>query len=308
LLAIRYNAQMNKNTLNHTAKIMDGNLVSKATLESVHDAIEQHLQSNGRRPGLAVVLVGNDPASSIYVNAKRRDCEKAGVLAKDFDLPEDISQQALLDLIEELNRDEEIDGILVQLPLPDHIDEVAITNSINVKKDVDGFHAFNVGRLALRQPGLRPCTPRGIITLLNYYGIDTKGQNCVIVGASNIVGRPMGLELLHQGATVTTCHRFTRDLESFVRNAEILVVAVGKPGIVKAEWVKEGAIVVDVGINRLESGKLVGDIDFEKAAQRAAWISPVPGGVGPMTRSTLMVNTAEACGITVPEPRAGALK
>lgn len=284
---------------------MDGNLVSKTTLASVHDAIESHLQHGGRRPGLAVVLVGSDPASSIYVNAKRKDCEKAGIIARDFDLPAETSEQDLLALIDKLNSDDTVDGILVQLPLPEHIDEVAITNSINVKKDVDGFHAFNVGRLALRQPGLRPCTPRGIMTLLNFYGLDVKGKHCVVVGASNIVGRPMGLELLLQGATVTTCHRFTRDLEYFVRHAEVLVIAVGKPGIVNAEWVADGAIVVDVGINRLESGKLVGDIDFVEAAKKAAWISPVPGGVGPMTRSTLMVNTAEACGITVPQPRAG---
>lgn len=294
---------MNKNTNNPTAHIMDGNLVSKTTLISVHDAIESHLKQGGRRPGLAVVLVGSDSASSIYVNAKRKDCEKAGIIARDFDLPAETSQKELLALIDKLNNDASVDGILVQLPLPEHIDEVAITNAIHVAKDVDGFHAFNVGRLALRQPGLRPCTPRGIMTLLNYYDIDVKGRYCVIVGASNIVGRPMGLELLHQGATVTTCHRFTRNLEFFVRHAEVLVVAVGKPGIVKADWVAEGTIVVDVGINRLESGKLVGDINFAEAAKKAAWISPVPGGVGPMTRSTLMVNTAEACGITVPQPR-----
>lgn len=302
----RYNAQMNKNTQNQIAQIMDGNLVSKTTLESVRSAIQDHLENGGRRPGLAVVLVGSDPASKIYVNAKRQDCEKAGILASDFDLPAATSQQDLLALINKLNKDDKIDGVLVQLPLPAHIDEVAITNAINVKKDVDGFHAFNVGRLALRQPGLRPCTPRGIMTLLNYYGIEVKGRHCVVVGASNIVGRPMGLELLHQGATVTTCHRFTKNLEFFVRHAEVLIIAVGKPGIVKAEWLSAGTVVVDVGINRLESGKLVGDIDFNEAAKKASWISPVPGGVGPMTRSTLMVNTAEACGITVPQPRQGA--
>lgn len=294
---------MNKNTQKQAAGILDGNVVSKAILESVHDAIESHIHEGGRRPGLAVVLVGSDPASSIYVRAKRQDCEKAGILAKDFDLPAETSQADLLALIHKLNHDKEIDGILVQLPLPEHIDEVAITNAINVKKDVDGFHAFNVGQLALRQPGLRPCTPRGIMTLLNYYGLDAKSKYCVVVGASNIVGRPMGLELLHQGATVTTCHRFTKNLEFFVRHAEILIVAVGKPGIVKAEWVAEGTIVVDVGINRLDNGKLVGDIDFAEAADKAAWISPVPGGVGPMTRSTLMVNTAEAAGISVPQPQ-----
>jgi methylenetetrahydrofolate dehydrogenase (NADP+)/methenyltetrahydrofolate cyclohydrolase len=294
---------MNSKSQTHSADILNGNVVSSAILESVHDAIEKHIKAFGRRPGLAVVLVGNDPASSIYVRAKRMDCERAGIIAKDFDLPADTSQADLLALIERLNTDNMIDGILVQLPLPRHIDEVAITNAINVKKDVDGFHAFNVGQLALRQPGLRPCTPRGIMTLLNYYGIKVKGRYCVVVGASNIVGRPMGLELLLQGATVTTCHRFTRNLEFFVRHAEILIVAVGKPGIVKADWVAEGTVVVDVGINRLDSGKLVGDINFSKAAEKAAWISPVPGGVGPMTRSTLMVNTAEAAGINVPQPK-----
>jgi methylenetetrahydrofolate dehydrogenase (NADP+)/methenyltetrahydrofolate cyclohydrolase len=285
------------------AAILDGNEVSGAILDSVRDAIELHVGKGGQQPGLAVVLVGSDPASAIYVRAKRKDCAKAGIKAVDFDLPAETSQEELLALIDKLNHDDSIHGILVQLPLPPQIKETAITNSIKSDKDVDGFHAFNVGRLALRQPGLRPCTARGIVTLLNYYGIDSKGQHCVIVGASNIVGRPMGLELLHAGATVTTCHRFTTDLEAFVRQAEILVVAVGQPGIVKAEWVADGAIVIDVGINRLESGKLVGDIDFEEAAKRAAWVSPVPGGVGPITRATLMQNTAEAAGIHIEDPK-----
>ena len=291
---------MNKNV---TAQILDGLEVSRAVLTSVHDAIETHVDVGGNRPGLAVVLVGEDPASSIYVRAKRKDCERAGIQARDFDLSAETSQAELLALIDKLNHDDEIQGILVQLPLPPHIDEVAITNSIRASKDVDGFHAFSVGRLALRQPGLRPCTPRGIMTLLNYYGIRVKGRHCVVVGASNIVGRPMGLELLHQGATVTTCHRFTENLEFYVRHAEILIIAVGKRHIVDADWVTTGAVVVDVGINRLDNGKLVGDIDFQAAAEKAAWISPVPGGVGPMTRATLMQNTAEAAGITVPEPK-----
>ncbi|GMR14443.1 MAG: bifunctional methylenetetrahydrofolate dehydrogenase/methenyltetrahydrofolate cyclohydrolase FolD [Gammaproteobacteria bacterium] len=287
----------------NAAKILDGLEVSAAVLTSVHDAIEAHVGSGGHRPGLAVVLLGDDPASSIYVRAKRKDCELAGIQAKDFDLPAETSQVELLDLIDELNRDDEIQGVLVQLPLPPHIDEVAVTNAISASKDVDGFHAFNVGRLALRQPGLRPCTARGIMTLLNYYGIKVMGRHCVVVGASNIVGRPMGLELLYQGATVTTCHRFTENLEFYVRQAEVLIIAVGKRGVVDADWIAEGAMVVDVGINRLDSGKLVGDIDFERAAAKAAWISPVPGGVGPMTRATLMQNTAEAAGIDIPEPK-----
>ena len=294
---------MNNELKATSAQILDGLEVSNATLETVHDAIENHVQTGGKRPGLAVVLVGSDPASSIYVRAKRKDCERAGIEAKDFDLSAETTQEQLLELIDKLNNDDDIHGILVQLPLPPQIDEVAVTNSIRASKDVDGFHAFSVGRLALRQPGLRPCTPRGIMTLLSYFGIKVIGRNCVVVGASNIVGRPMGLELLYQGATVTTCHRFTRNLEFHVRHAEIIIIAVGKPGIVDADWIADGAIVVDVGINRLESGKLVGDIDFDRAAQKAAWISPVPGGVGPMTRATLMQNTAEAAGITIPEIR-----
>ena len=285
-----------------TASILDGLEVSDVVLTDVRKAIDAHVQSGGQRPGLAVVLVGSDHASMIYVRAKRKDCEKAGIRTRDFDLSYETTQAELLALIDELNRDDEIHGVLVQLPLPPQIDEIAITNSIKSSKDVDGFHALNVGRLALRQHGLRPCTPRGIMALLHYYGIDAKGHHCVIVGASNIVGRPMGLEMLIQGATVTTCHRFTKNLEHFVRQAEILIVAVGKQGIVCANWVADGAIVIDVGINRLENGKLVGDIDFELAANKAAWITPVPGGVGPMTRATLMLNTAEAAGIFISEP------
>ena len=292
-----------KEILKHnTASILDGLEVSDVVLTDVRQAIDAHIKTGGQRPGLAVVLVGSDHASQIYVRAKRKDCEKAGIATRDFDLAYETTQAELLALIEELNEDDSIHGVLVQLPLPPQIDEIAITNSIRSAKDVDGFHAFNVGRLALRQHGLRPCTPRGIMALLHYYGIDAKGHHCVIVGASNIVGRPMGLEMLIQGATVTTCHRFTKNLEHFVRQAEILIVAVGKPGIVCANWVAEGAIVIDVGINRLENGKLVGDIDFEQAANRASWITPVPGGVGPMTRATLMLNTAEAAGIFIGEP------
>ena len=285
------------------ATIIDGKAFSANLRGEIARKVGIIKQNYSLIPGLAVVLVGEDPASSIYVRAKRKDCERAGIEARDFDLPAETSQKELLDLIHQLNHDDEIQGVLVQLPLPSHIDEVAITNSINVSKDVDGFHAFNVGRLALRQPGLRPCTPRGIMTLLNYYGIDAKGQHCVVVGASNIVGRPMGLELLYQGATVTTCHRFTENLEFYIRHAEILIIAVGKRDIVDADWIADGAIVVDVGINRLETGKLVGDIDFGRAAEKASWISPVPGGVGPMTRATLMQNTAEAAGIDIPEPK-----
>lgn len=286
------------------AKILDGNEVSAAIIGCVHDAIEQHVQAGGRRPGLAVVLVGNDPASSIYVRAKRHDCERSGIVARDFDLPASTSQEELLDLIDRLNQDPEIDGILVQLPLPDHIEETPVTNRICSDKDVDGFHAFNVGKLALRQPGLRPCTPRGVMALLHYYGIANRSMHAVVVGASNIVGRPMALELLHFGSTVTVTHRFTHDLEDHVRSAELLIAAIGKPGIIDSAWIPRDAIVIDVGINRLPDGRLVGDIDFDSASKRAAWISPVPGGVGPMTRAMLMLNTAEAAGLSVEQPYA----
>ena len=288
--------------MNKPAAMLDGLEVSEVVLTDVRKAIDDHVKNGGQRPGLAVVLVGSDQASKIYVRAKRRDCEKAGIITRDFDLPFETTQEDLLALIDQLNRDDEIHGVLVQLPLPPQIDEIAITNAISSSKDVDGFHAFNVGRLALRQRGLRPCTPRGIMALLHYYGIDAKGHHCVIVGASNIVGRPMGLEMLIEGATVTTCHRFTKNLEHFVRQAEVLIVAVGSRGIVDANWISEGTVVVDVGINRQKNGKLVGDVDFEVAARKASWITPVPGGVGPMTRAKLMLNTAEAAGIFIGEP------
>jgi methylenetetrahydrofolate dehydrogenase (NADP+)/methenyltetrahydrofolate cyclohydrolase len=287
-----------------TAKILNGTEVSAAIIGCVREAIERHVEAGGRRPGLAVVLVGEDPASSIYVRAKRRDCERAGIIARDFDLPATTTQEELLGLIDHLNDDPEIDGILVQLPLPDQIEESAVTNRIRWDKDVDGFHAFNVGKLALRQPGLRPCTPRGIMALLHYYGIANRSMHAVVVGASNIVGRPMALELLLTGSTVTVSHRFTHDLGDHVRSAELLISAIGKPGIIDSEWIPRGAIVIDVGINRLPDGRLVGDIDFESASRRASWISPVPGGVGPMTRAMLMLNTAEAAGLAVEQPYA----
>lgn len=284
------------------ARMLDGVKASDAVIAAVNSAIETHVASGGRRPGLAVVLLGSDPASSIYVRAKRRDCERAGIIARDFDLSASTSERELLELIDRLNVDREVDGILVQLPLPDHIEEPHVTNRINSDKDVDGFHAFNVGKLALRQPGLRPCTPRGIMALLSFYGIEVQTRHAVVVGASNIVGRPMALELLFAGATVTVAHRFTQNLEKHVRDAELLISAVGKSGIVKSEWIKPGAVVVDVGINRLPNGKITGDIDIETASRRASWISPVPGGVGPMTRAMLMLNTAEAAGLQVDLP------
>ncbi|MBN58365.1 MULTISPECIES: bifunctional methylenetetrahydrofolate dehydrogenase/methenyltetrahydrofolate cyclohydrolase FolD [unclassified Thalassolituus] len=278
-----------------TAQLIDGNATAKAMRESIKERVDARLEQGKRAPGLAVILVGTDPASQVYVSHKRKDCEQVGINSKAFDLPATTSQQELLDLIDQLNNDNDVDGILVQLPLPAGLKSDEILERIDPTKDVDGFHPFNVGRLAQRMPLLRPCTPAGVVDLLDGTGQDITGMHAVIVGASNIVGRPMGLELLLKGCTVTTCHRFTKDLEGHVRQADIVVVAVGKPGIVKGEWVKDGAIVIDVGINRLDSGKLVGDVDFDAAAQRASHITPVPGGVGPMTRAKLLENTLFAC-------------
>ncbi|MGC8732353.1 MAG: bifunctional methylenetetrahydrofolate dehydrogenase/methenyltetrahydrofolate cyclohydrolase FolD, partial [Halothiobacillaceae bacterium] len=247
-----------------------------------------------RVPGLAVIQVGDDPASKVYVGNKRRACERTGIRSVAHDLPAATSQEALLGLIDTLNADASIDGILVQLPLPGHIDAEAVIERIHPDKDVDGFHPYNVGRLAQRIPRLRPCTPYGVMRLLQSAGVNPKGMEAVIVGASNIVGRPMALELLLAGATVTVTHRFTRDLAAHVGRAELLVVAAGKPGLVKGEWVRPGAVVIDVGINRLADGRLVGDVEFDAATERAGHITPVPGGVGPMTVAMLMQNTLEA--------------
>jgi methylenetetrahydrofolate dehydrogenase (NADP+)/methenyltetrahydrofolate cyclohydrolase len=243
---------------------------------------------------LAVILVGDNPASSLYVRNKRRACESAGVLDLAHHLPADTSQEALLDLIERLNADPTVDGILVQLPLPAHINPDAVIERIRPDKDVDGFHPYNIGRLLVRMPTLRPCTPYGVMQLLATTGEDLRGREAVVVGASNIVGRPMALELLMANCTVTVCHSATRDLEAHVRRAEVLVVAVGRPELVKGRWVRDGALVMDVGINRLEDGRVVGDVEFATAAERAAWITPVPGGVGPMTVATLLQNTLHA--------------
>ncbi|KZZ72166.1 bifunctional methylenetetrahydrofolate dehydrogenase/methenyltetrahydrofolate cyclohydrolase, partial [Oleiphilus sp. HI0130] len=247
-----------------------------------------------RRPGLAVILVGDDPASQVYVRNKTNACEKIGFTSEAIILPASTQQEELETLIDKFNNAPEMDGILVQLPLPDHLDSDALLERIRPDKDVDGFHPFNLGRLAQRLPLLRPCTPKGIITLLESTGQTIRGKDAVIVGASNIVGRPMGLELLLAGCTVTTTHRFTRNLPEKVSQADIVIVAAGKPGLVKGEWIKTGAIVVDVGINRLEDGSLVGDVEYEVAKERAGWITPVPGGVGPMTVATLMENTLYA--------------
>jgi len=276
-----------------SARIIDGKSIAANIRKQVRAQIDARLAAGKRRPGLAVVLVGNDPASEIYVKNKRLACEEAGLLSRSYDLATDTSEQALLDLIEALNEDATIDGILVQLPLPAHINAETIIERIRPDKDVDGFHPYNVGRLALRIPQLRPCTPRGIITLLETTGEGYYGREAVVVGVSNHVGRPMALELLLAGATVTCCHRFTKDLESHVRQAEILVVAAGKPGLVPGEWVRPGATVIDVGIHRSEFG-LIGDVVYDTAKERAGWITPVPGGVGPMTVATLLQNTLYA--------------
>jgi len=274
-----------------TAQIINGKQTADLIKAELAGKIKHRLAAGKRAPGLAVILVGSNPASEIYVGKKRQACQQVGIKSLAYDLPMDTTQEELLFLISELNKNPEVDGILVQMPLPKHIDANAIVEAISPQKDVDGFHPYNLGRLGQRRPLLRPCTPFGIMTLLKRYDIPVKGQNAVVVGASNIVGRPMSLELLLAGATVTTCHRFTKDLEHFVTGADILVVAKGKRHIVNSEWIKSGAVVIDVGIHRLDTGKLCGDVDFVTAKDRAAWITPVPGGVGPMTVITLLQNT-----------------
>lgn len=277
-----------------SAALLDGKSVAADLRRAIRARIAERVARGQRPPGLAVILIGSNPASQVYVANKRRACEDTGILSRSHDLPEDTSQERLLALIDELNDDPTIDGILVQLPLPRHFDAETVIERIRPDKDVDGFHPYNVGRLAARIPVLRPCTPRGIMTLLEHTGIDLYGREAVVVGASNIVGRPMTLELLLGGCTVTTCHRFTRDLAAHVARAEVLVVAVGKPGLVRGEWIRPGSVVIDVGMNRTADGRLTGDVEYDLAAQRAGWITPVPGGVGPMTVATLLQNTLQA--------------
>ncbi|ERI50890.1 bifunctional methylenetetrahydrofolate dehydrogenase/methenyltetrahydrofolate cyclohydrolase FolD [Pseudomonas sp. AOB-7] len=277
-----------------TAQLIDGKAIAASLRQQIAQRVAERRQQGLRAPGLAVILVGTDPASQVYVSHKRKDCEEVGFLSRAYDLPAETSQADLLALIDELNEDPAIDGILVQLPLPEHLDSSLLLERIRPDKDVDGFHPYNIGRLAQRMPLLRPCTPKGIMTLLQSTGVDLYGMHAVVVGASNIVGRPMAMELLLAGCTVTVTHRFTKDLPTHVGQADIVVVAAGKPGLVKGEWIKEGAIVIDVGINRQEDGKLVGDVVYETALPRAGWITPVPGGVGPMTRAGLLENTLHA--------------
>ncbi|TBW54390.1 bifunctional methylenetetrahydrofolate dehydrogenase/methenyltetrahydrofolate cyclohydrolase FolD [Marinobacter halodurans] len=277
-----------------TAELIDGKKIAAQVREEVALGVQTRIEQGLRAPGLAVVLVGEDPASQVYVGNKRKACGKVGIVSLSYDLPADTSQEALETLVDELNENPAIDGILVQLPLPEPLDADPILLKIRPDKDVDGFHPYNVGRLAQRRPELRPCTPAGIITLLDSIGTPYKGQHAVIVGASNIVGRPMAMELLLRGATITIAHRFTENLARFVSEADILIAAAGKPGLIKGDWIKPGATVIDVGINRTEDGKLIGDVEFDKAAERAAYITPVPGGVGPMTIATLLQNTLYA--------------
>jgi len=277
-----------------SARLLDGKAIATSLLAQVRERVQHKLAAGIGAPGLAVIMVGTNPASQVYVRNKRQACEKAGIISFSYDLPETVSQAELLALIDKLNTDSRVDGILVQLPLPAHIDTETVIERVHPTKDVDGFHPYNIGRLAIRSPLLHSCTPHGVMKLLERTDKPILGSHAVVVGASNHVGRPMALELLIAGCTVTICHRFTQDLPDQVARADILVVAVGKPGLVKGAWIKPGAIVIDVGINRLADGRLVGDVEFDIAKERASWITPVPGGVGPMTVATLLLNTLEA--------------
>lgn len=276
-----------------TAQLISGSAISADIKQTIAEKIAVFREQGKRAPGLAVILVGADPASQVYVGNKRKSCEQIGIYSRSYDLPEQTSESELLALIAQLNHDEAIDGILVQLPLPAHINSEKVIEAIVPNKDVDGFHPYNVGRLCQRSPTLRSCTPYGIVTLLHKTGLNVRGKHAVVVGASNIVGRPMALELLLLGCTTTVTHRFTENLAEHVSQADIVIVAVGKAGLVKGEWIKEGAIVIDVGINRV-GNRLVGDVEFDEAEKRAAYITPVPGGVGPMTVAMLMQNTLQA--------------
>ena len=286
-----------------TAKIIDGKKIAQETISEIKKSIAKNINEGINPPGLAVVIVGDNPASAIYVRNKRIACKEAGIKSFNHDLPEDISEKELIELIESLNNNSEVHGILVQLPLPDHISETKIIESIDPIKDVDGFHPYTIGRLMQRIPVLRPCTSIGVITMLDAIGIDPMGKHAVIVGASNLVGRPLALELLLRGATTTVCHKFTKDLESFVHQADILAVAVGKIGIIPGSWIKKDAVVFDIGINRDENGKVTGDVDFETAKEQASWISPVPGGVGPMTVAMLLKNTLIASSMNISDEK-----
>ncbi|HIF8757544.1 TPA: bifunctional methylenetetrahydrofolate dehydrogenase/methenyltetrahydrofolate cyclohydrolase FolD [Legionella pneumophila] len=273
------------------ASLIDGREISALRRTELKQRVQYHVEQGQRAPGLAVVLIGNDPASVIYVSNKRKACEEVGITSHSYDLPAETTQEKLIELINELNQSDKIDGILIQLPLPKHINERTIIEHIKPEKDVDGFHPYNLGRLAQRNPFLRPCTPLGIMNLLHHYELNVKRKHAVVIGASNIVGRPMSLELLLAGATVTICHKFTQQLQKFVEIADFLIVATGKMDVIATDWLREHQVVIDVGMHRLPDGSIRGDIDFKKAVEKVAWITPVPGGVGPMTIVTLLENT-----------------
>ncbi|VAW45067.1 Methenyltetrahydrofolate cyclohydrolase / Methylenetetrahydrofolate dehydrogenase (NADP+) [hydrothermal vent metagenome] len=273
------------------ANILDGKLIATELRDSIKQEVDAQVALGHVRPGLAVIMVGEDPASQVYVRNKKIACEKAGFNDVSEVLPANTPQEEVLALIDKLNADDSVHGIIVQLPVPKHIDPKAIIEHISPAKDVDGFHPYNVGCLATGSPKLAPCTPHGVMTMLEKTGIPLRGLNAVIVGASNIVGIPMALELLNARATITVCHSATKDLAQKVSEADLVVVGVGIPNMVKGEWIKEGAIVIDVGINRLDDGTLCGDVEFDTAKEKASWITPVPGGVGPMTIATLLHNT-----------------
>lgn len=277
-----------------SARILDGKAVSRRIINEIRAETDDRKARGLRAPGLGMILVGENPASAVYVRNKEKSCKKSGVRSIMHRIPAETTQADLLALIDELNDDPEVDGILVQLPLPEQIDENAVIERIAPDKDADGFHPYSMGRLALGLPGFRPCTPRGIMTLLAETGIDISGRDAVIVGRSHIVGRPMALELISASATVTVCHSRTRDLQDKIAAADIVVAAVGRAQFIRGEWVKPGAVVIDVGINRLDDGSLVGDVAYEPAAERASWITPVPGGVGPMTVASLLQNTLDS--------------
>lgn len=276
------------------AQILDGKTIAEELIAQIAEKVKLRNRKGLRAPALAVVLIGDNPASAVYVRNKKRACASAGIHSISYDLPPTISEGELLKLLEELNHDTQVDGILVQLPLPPHLDADKILALIDPAKDVDGFHPYNIGRLALKIPALRPCTPYGVMTLLEKTGVPIAGRDAVVVGASNIVGRPMMLELLLAHATVTICHSQTQNLEAKVCAADILVVGVGRPNFIPGAWIKPNAVVIDVGINRLEDGSLCGDVQFDAAKEKASWITPVPGGVGPMTVAMLMQNTLSA--------------
>ena len=276
-------------------QIIDGKKVSAEVKEKVRQQTLSLIEKHGVTPGLAVVIVGDDPASRVYVNNKKKACELVGFRSEEYALPAETTQEELLELVNTLNNKEDINGILVQLPLPKHLDDKAVIEAINPVKDVDAFHAVNAGKIMLGEYDFLPCTPAGVMEMLHYYEIPVEGKECVVIGRSNIVGKPMGMLLLHENGTVTICHSRTKNLAEVCRRADILVAAVGIPKFVKADMVKEGAVVIDVGMDRDENGKLCGDVDFENVKDKCSFITPVPGGVGPMTIATLMKNTLKAC-------------